>query len=292
MIERVASRTGQTPAAAGQPTRRAKHAGRWAERSLVAVAGLFGLFLALPVVVLVMRAALVGSLASVIASPVVVDALLLSLLTTAISLGATVALGLPLAFVLARRQFRGKGWLEAVVDLPIVLPPSVAGLALLLVFGRRGLFGAPLDVLGLSVPFTTVAVVMAQTFVSAPFFIRSARTGIAGVDRDLEDAARVDGASERELFWSITVPLAGTALAAGLVMSWARSLGEFGATIMFAGNVGGRTQTLPLVVYSQFQGGDLDLSIAAAAILVLAAFGVLVSVRVLHWGRALDVRGG
>ena len=126
---------------------------------------------------------------------------------------------------------------------------------------------------------------------SAPFFVRSARIGIAGVDRDLEDAARVDGASERRVFRRITVPLAGAALAAGLVMSWARSLGEFGATIMFAGNVEGRTQTLPLVVYSEFQGGDLDASIAAAAILVLAAFGVLVAVRVFHWGRVLDVRG-
>ncbi len=181
--------------------------------------------------------------------------------------------------------------LEAIVDLPIVLPPSVAGLALLLVFGRRGLLAAPFEVLGFSVPFTTVAVILAQTFVSAPFFIRSARTGIAGVDRDLEDAARVDGASEAQLFRAITVPLASAALAAGLVMSWARSLGEFGATIMFAGNVEGRTQTLPLVVYSEFQGGDLDASIAAAAILVLAAFGVLVAVRVFHWGRAWDARG-
>ena len=263
----------------------------WGERSLIAVAGLFALFLGLPVLVLVGRAILDGSLVAAVASPVVLDALSLSLVTTAVSLGITVALGLPLAVVLARRRFRGKGLLEAVVDLPIVLPPSVAGLALLLVFGRRGLLGAPFELLGISVPFTTVAVVLAQVFVSAPFFIRSARTGIGAVDRDLEDAARVDGASERQLFRSITVPLAAAALAAGLVMSWARSLGEFGATIMFAGNVEGRTQTLPLVVYGEFQGGSLDASIAAAAILVLAAFGVLVAVRIFHWGRVLDVRG-
>jgi molybdate transport system permease protein len=267
-----------------------RKAGRWGERSLTAVAALVALFLGLPVVTLVARAAFDGSLAAAIASAVVLDALWLSLVTTAISLAITVILGLPFAFVLARRRFRGKGWLEAIVDLPIVLPPSVAGLALLLVFGRRGLLATPLDVLGVSVPFTTVAVILAQTFVSAPFFIRSARTGIAGVDRDLEDAARVDGASERQLFRSITVPLASAALAAGLVMSWARSLGEFGATIMFAGNVEGRTQTLPLVVYGEFQGGNLDASIAAAAILVLAAFGVLVAVRVFHWGRQFDAR--
>src|SRR4029079_15506658 len=175
-------------------------------------------------------------------------------------------------------------------DLPIVLPPSVAGLALLLVFRRRGLLNAPFELLGISLSSPAIAVFLAQTFVSAPFFIRSARTGIAGVDRDLEDAARVDGASERQLFRAITIPLTSAALGAGLVMTWARSLGEFGATIMFAGNVEGRTQTLPLVVYGEFQAGDLDASIAAAAILVLAALGVLFSVRVFHWGRVLDLR--
>jgi molybdate transport system permease protein len=283
-------RTG-APAAVSPARARTRRSSGWGERSIAALAALFALFLGLPIVTLVARAILDGSLATAIASPVVVDALSLSLITTAISLVITVTLGLPLAFVLARRQFRGKGWLEAIVDLPIVLPPSVAGLALLLVFGRRGLLSAPFEVLGIAIPFTTIAVILAQTFVSAPFFIRSARTGIAGVDRDLEDAARVDGASERQLFRAITVPLASAALAAGLVMTWARSLGEFGATIMFAGNVEGRTQTLPLVVYGEFQGGDLDASIAAAAILVIAAFGVLVAVRVFHWGRVLDARG-
>jgi molybdate transport system permease protein len=280
-----------TAAAGGRARSRTRRAGGWGERSLAALAALFALFLGLPIVTLVARAVLDGSLATAITSPVVLDALSLSLVTTAISLVITVCLGLPLAFVLARREFRGKGWLEAIVDLPIVLPPSVAGLALLLVFGRRGLLSAPFEVLGIAIPFTTIAVILAQTFVSAPFFIRSARTGIAAVDRDFEDAARVDGASERQLFRAVTVPLASAALAAGLVMTWARSLGEFGATIMFAGNVEGRTQTLPLVVYGEFQGGDLDASIAAAAILVLAAFGVLVAVRVFHWGRVLDARG-
>jgi molybdate transport system permease protein len=255
------------------------------------VGGLFALFLGLPVLALVVRAVLDGSLREALTTQVVLDALVLSLVTTSISLAITLALGLPLAFVLARRTFRGKSILEAVVDLPIVLPPSVAGLALLLVFGRRGLLSAPFELLGISVPFTTIAVILAMTFVSAPFFIRSARNGIAGVDGDLEDAARVDGASEKQLFRSITIPLARAALAAGLVMTWARSLGEFGATIMFAGNIQGRTQTLPLVVYSEFQGGDLDASIAAAAILVLAAFGVLVAVRVFRWGRIVEARG-
>jgi molybdate transport system permease protein len=283
----------EEPAGASGAARRTsrRRSSGWGQRSIAALAALFALFLGLPIVTLVARAMFDGSLATAVASPVVLDALLLSLVTTAISLVITVTLGLPLAVVLARREFRGKGWLEAIVDLPIVLPPSVAGLALLLVFGRRGLLSAPFEVLGIAIPFTTIAVILAQTFVSAPFFIRSARNGIAGVERDLEDAARVDGASERQLFRAITVPLASAALAAGLVMTWARSLGEFGATIMFAGNVEGRTQTLPLVVYGEFQSGDLDASVAAAAILVIAAFGVLVAVRVFHWGRVLDARG-
>ena len=259
--------------------------GGWTVRLM---AGLTLLFLGLPVVVLILRSVTDGSLTDALTTPVVLDALLLSLATTSISVVLTAAFGLPVAWLLARRTFRGSWIVETIVDLPIVLPPAVAGLGLLLVFGRRGLIGEPL---GVGIPFTTLAVILAQVFVSAPFFIRSARTGIAAVDRDLEAAARVDGASEFQLFRHITMPLAATALAAGLVMAWARALGEFGATIMFAGNIEGRTQTLPLVVYGEFQASDVDASIAAAAILVLAAFGVLVAVRVLHWGRALDARG-
>ena len=258
--------------------------------AVTGLVGLLVLFLGLPVAVLVVRAVAGGALVAALGDQVVLEALSLSLGTTAVSLALTVGLGTPFAYVLARRRFRGSALLETVVDLPIVLPPSVAGLALLLVFGRRGLVGSSLEVIGLTIPFTTVAVILAQVFVAAPFFVRSARAGFAAVDRDLEDAARVDGAAERQVFRWITVPLARSALAAGLVMSWARALGEFGATIMFAGNIAGRTQTLPLVVYGEFGGGNLDASIAAAAILVLAALGVLIAVRLLRWGRALDLR--
>ncbi|MGH2512884.1 MAG: ABC transporter permease [Candidatus Limnocylindrales bacterium] len=269
-------------------TRRATDSGLPPRGSaLYLVAGFLGLCLGLPVAVIVGRALLDGSLVRAAGERVVIDALSLSVGTTAVSLVITVLFGLPLGFLLARRTFPGRTILEAVIDLPIVLPPSVAGLALLLTLGREGFVGKPLSALGIELPFTTAAVILAQAFVSAPFFIRSARLGFASVDRHLEDAARVDGATELQLFRSITLPLAGSALAAGLVMSWARSLGEFGATIMFAGNVEGRTQTLPLVVYGAFQGGDLDGSVAAAAILVLAAIGVLVAVRVFGWGRAL-----
>ena len=282
---------GRAPARASGGARRPGRGASWGEWTLRGLAALFALFLGLPVVALLARSLLDGSLREIAGSPAVLAALGLSLATTAVSLVITVVFGLPLAFVLARRTFRGKWLVEALVDLPIVLPPSVAGLALLLVLGRRGVIGSQLEAWGLDIAFTVVAVVIAQVFVSAPFFVRAARTGLAGVDRDLEDAARVDGASERHLFRRITVPLSGAALAAGLVMSWARALGEFGATIMFAGSIQGRTQTLPLVVYAEFQAGDLDASIAAAAMLVLAALGVLVAARVLHWGGALDARG-
>ncbi len=285
--------TQTTSAASARPpatTSRARGGRLEASGSVTAFAVAAAAVLGLPVAALLARSLLDGSLAAVAGMRVVMDALALSLTTTAISLVLMVALGTPLALLLARRRFRGALLLETVIDLPIVLPPSVAGLALLLLLGRSGLLGGPLRALGVELPFTTAAVVVAQWFVAAPFFIRSARTGFAAVDHDLEDAARVDGASERQLFLHVTVPLAGSALTAGLVMAWARALGEFGATIMFAGNVEGHTQTLPLVVYGEFQAGSLDTSVAAASMLVLAAFGVLVAVRLLHWGRVLDLR--
>jgi molybdate transport system permease protein len=253
------------------------------------VSAVFLLFLALPVAAILARPVASGAIGAALTSGAVIDALVLSLATTAVSLVLAVALGTPLAWLLARRPFRGNGLVDALVDLPIVLPPAVAGLGLLLVFGRRGFLGGPLDAAGLAIPFTTVAVVLAQAFVAAPFFVRAARAGFASIDRDLEDSARVDGAGELAVFRLVTVPLAAAALGAGVVMTWARALGEFGATIMFAGNVAGRTQTLPLAVYSEFQS-DLEVSIAAAAILVLAAFGVLAAVRIFHWRRAIDLR--
>ena len=245
----------------------------------------------MPVLVLLARAVATGSVLAALTDPAVVDALVLSTVTTSICVVLVLVLGIPLALLLARSHFRGSALLETIVDLPIVLPPSVAGIALLLVLGRRGLFGDPLAALGLTLPFTTAAVVLAQFFVAAPFFIRSARAGLAGVEREIEDAARVDGAAERQVFRYVTAQLAAPALAAGLVTAWARALGEFGATIIFAGSIEGRTQTLPLVVYGEFQSSNLDASIAASAVLVIAALIALLLVRGLHWSRALDVRG-
>lgn len=261
--------------------------GRAARIGTGALAAIALLLLALPVAALLVRGLLGGALRDAPAGALL-DALLLSLIVSFIAVIVVVVLGSPLAWVLARRSFRGKAIAETLVDLPIVLPPTVAGLALLLAFGRRGVAGPALEVVGLSIPFTTLAVVVAQVFVSAPFYIRAARAGLQGVDRDLEEAGAVDGASGAQVVRRITIPLAAPALAAGLVLSWARALGEFGATIMFAGNIAGRTRTLPLLVYAEFQD-TLDAAIAAATVLVIAAIGVLFAVRLTHWRAVLGV---
>jgi len=249
---------------------------------VIALAALGLGFLALPIVALLIRAIESGALMSALAGRAVLDALILSLSSTAVSLVIVILVGTPLAFVLARTTFRGKALAEALVDLPIVLPPSVAGLALLFAYGRNGIVGESLEVLGITLPFTTLAVIVAQVFVASPFYIRAARSGFRSVTPEVEEAARVDGASENAVLGRITLPLAGPALGAGLVLAWARALGEFGATILFAGNIEGRTQTLPLLVYSEFQD-SLDAAMAAATILVLAALGVLIAVRLMRW---------
>ena len=232
------------------------------------------LFLGLPVATLVARSVVEGALREAAASEAVLAALWLSLATSAASLVLTVLLGLPLALVLARRRFRGRWLAEAIVDLPIVLPPSVAGLALLLVFGRRGLLGEPLGILQqLEIPFTTIAVVLAQTFVAAPFFVRSARTGLASVDRDLEDAARVDGATEPQLFRAVTLPLARDGdCSESLVMSSAPGPRRVrGDDHVRRQHRGADPDPAAGRLHGGFQAGNLETSIAAAAILVLAA---------------------
>ena len=259
-------------------------------RLATSVAAVALVFLAMPVVALLVRALGSEALGQALTERSVIDALLLSLSTTAISLAIVVGLGLPLGLVLARRSFRGKPLAEAIVDLPIVLPPSVAGLALLFAFGRNGIAGDTLELLGISIPFTTLAVIMAQVFVSMPFFVRAARAGFVSVEREVEEAARVDGAHEAAVMRRVTLPLAAPAIGAGLVLAWARAMGEFGATILFAGNIEGRTQTLPLLVYSEFQSG-VSAATAAASILVIAALGVLVAVRVLRWPSGLGWSG-
>lgn len=202
------------------------------------------------------------------------EAILLSLLTTLTSAALIALLGTPLAYILARWRFPWRTALIVLVELPIVLPPAVAGLALLLTFGRRGPFGPLLEGLGISLPFSTAAVVLAQTFVAAPYFIRSAQVGFQGVSPEIEAAARVDGAAGLTLLRHVTLPLASHALGSGLVLSWARALGEFGATILFAGSLSGRTQTMPLLVYGVFER-NIDAAIWTGLLLLGMALAAL-----------------
>jgi molybdate transport system permease protein len=230
-------------------------------------------YLLFPLLAMILRVNPSALLAN-ITNPEVGQAIWLSMLTTVCSTGLGLAFGTPLAYLLARRRFRGRSLLDTLVELPMVLPPSVAGIALLIAFGRRGMIGAWLSDAGVSIAFTTLAVVLAQTFVAAPFYIKTAVAGFAGVERELEQAAMIDGAAPAQVFAWITLPLAWPVLLGGLVMSWARALGEFGATILFAGNFPGRTQTMPLAIYLGFEQ-DIDLSLTLALILLGVSFLVL-----------------
>lgn len=242
--------------------------------SLLAIVAV--VFLTLPIVALVIRS-LESRAWEGMPGSAVPDAIWLSFVTTIFTILATIIFGTPLAYVLARRTFPLKRLVNVLVELPIVLPPAVAGLALLITFGRRGLVGPILLDFGISLPFTIYAVVMAQTFVAAPFFIRTAQIGFQGVSREVEEAAQVDGAGGWCLFWYVTLPLSGRVLAAGLILCWARALGEFGATILFAGSLQGRTQTMPLLIYNVIER-NINAAIWTGLILIaLALMALLLS---------------
>ncbi|HUF52486.1 MAG TPA: ABC transporter permease [Dehalococcoidia bacterium] len=269
-------------------TSRAYSAQRAGEVMLAAIAcAVVFLFLVLPVAAILEKAAHTDFFDEVTSSAVT-DALRLSMVTTTMSLGLVVLFGTPLAYVMARTRFPGHAVVDTLIDLPIVLPPAVGGLGLLMVFGRRGWLGEPLDDLGVQVAFTTTAVVMAQTFVASPFYIRSARAGFEAAGQELEDVARTLGSSRSGAFLRVAVPVAMPALTAGAVMAWARALGEFGATIMFAGSIEGRTQTVPLAIYRQFETG-IEAPLALSAVLVVVSFSVLLAFRLLTRRAALTL---
>lgn len=235
------------------------------------------LLLGLPSLVLLARAlnpALIDSLVN----PTVTEALRLSLITTGLSLLLIMVLGTPVAYLLVRYRFPGHRLLDTLLDLPLVLPPTVAGVALLLTFGRRGFVGSYLSDAGVNLAFTTIAVVLAQMFVAAPLFIRAMKAGFSSVPERTEAAALTLGAGRWRTFWRITLPLTVPAFIEGSVLAWARALGEFGATIVFAGSLAGRTQTMPLAIYAALES-DLDAAITLAAILTLSAFALLLIFR-------------
>lgn len=209
------------------------------------------------------------------------EAMTLSLLTTAAAMAIVLITGIPLAYILARRRFPGSRVIDTLVDLPIVLPPAVAGIAMLVAFGRNGMVGRWLATMGVTVGFTTTAVVLAQVFVAAPFFVRAAKSGFQRVDLDLEEAAADLGSTPLRTLRTVTLPMALPSLLAGAVLAWARALGEFGATIMFAGNFPGVTQTMPLAIYARFGAGDLTSALILSLVLLVASVIVLFGLRLL-----------
>lgn len=234
-----------------------------------ALSGLLVALLALPLIALALSAT-PDAMRAGLDSPLFWPAMALSLRTTAISLALTVLCGTPLAWWLATRETRAARLVELVVELPIVLPPAVIGVALLQTFGRRGLLGRGLDAVGIGIPFTEAAVVIAQVVVAAPFFVQAGANAFREIDPDLMVVARTLGASPAGAFFRVAVPVALPGLIVGASLAWARALGEFGATLLFAGNLTGETQTLPLAIFSALEA---DVRVALVFALVLAAVG-------------------
>jgi molybdate transport system permease protein len=238
-------------------------------------------FLVLPVASIFLRVP-PGDLIGALGHRVTRDALLVSLKTSAIAHAAVLAIGTPAAYLLARRRFPGRGLVLTLVELPLVLPPAVAGIALFAAFGRAGLLGDELDALGVQIPFTQAAVVLAVAFVESPFYLRGAIAAFEAVDADLLAAARTLGAGPGRVFARVALPLAAGGLGAASALALARGLGEFGATIVFAGSLQGVTQTLPLAIYAQFEA-DFDVALAIGVLFVLLGAAILLVLKAVPW---------
>jgi molybdate transport system permease protein len=244
-------------------------------------------FLVLPVVAIFLRVP-PADLLHALGRDVTREALLVSLKTSAIAHAAVLLFGTPAAWVLARKRFRGRGLVLALIELPLVLPPAVAGIALLAAFGRAGLLGDELDALGIQIPFTQTAVVLAVAFVESPFYLRGAIAAFEALDGSLLDAARTLGASPARVFARIGLPLAAGGLGAASALALARGLGEFGATIIFAGSLQGVTQTLPLAIYAQFEQ-DFDTALAISALFILIGAVLLIALKLYPWFRFVSI---
>jgi molybdate transport system permease protein len=236
-------------------------------------------FLLLPIVAIFAHTS-PGNLVSQLSNPVVTDALVVTLETSAIAQALVLLLGTPTAYLLATRRFAGRSLLVTLVELPLVLPPAVAGLGLLAAFGRTGLLGSSLDALGISIPFTQTAVILAVAFVASPLYVRQAIAAFEAVDPNMVAASRTLGAGSTRTFFRVVLPLARGGLAAGFALALARGLGEFGATIMFAGSLQGVTQTLPLAIYAEFDR-NFDATLAMGALLVIISAALLLALKLI-----------
>ncbi len=224
-----------------------------------------------------------GELIDSLGSDVAQDALWLSLKTTVAALAIIVVVGTPAAYLLATRDFRGKAIVTTAIELPLVLPPAVAGIGLLAAFGPSGIFGSALEDAGIHLVLETAGVIVALTFVAAPFYLRQAQAAFEAVDPDLTAAARTLGAGEARAFWRVAIPCAGAGISTGMALAWGRALGEFGATLMFAGSFQGITQTAPLAIFATF-ARDFPAALALSAVLVAVSGALLLAVKLL--GRA------
>ncbi|MCC6236128.1 MAG: molybdate ABC transporter permease subunit [Dehalococcoidia bacterium] len=241
---------------------------------------LFGAFVLVPLIALAIRGWQDGQVMERLLSPFVLHALRLSVVTSTLTLVLALVFGVPAAYLLARGRFRGRQLLTILVELPMVLPPTVAGVALLVAFGRRGAIGAALVEMGIEVSFTTTAVILAQLFVSAPFLVRSLQAGFEAIDPTYEQVSATLGVSELRTFLRVTLPLARPALLSGAVLCWTRALSELGATLIFAGNFEGRTQTMPLAIITAFESSaGLSGAIAISLVLLVVASILLVVAR-------------
>ena len=243
------------------------------------------LFLTLPVVAIFVDSS-PADLIDSLGEPGALDALWLSLKATAASLAIILVVGTPAAYLLATRSFRGKAAVVTLIELPLVLPPAVAGIALLAAVGPSGILGGAIDAAGIELSLTTAGVVVALTFVASPFYVRQAMAAFAAVDRTLLDASRTLGASEARGFLRVMIPVAVPGLMAGTALATGRALGEFGATLMFAGSFQGITQTVPLAIYDRFST-DFDSALALSAVLVAVSGAILLSVKLVQGGEAL-----
>jgi len=244
-------------------------------------------FLVLPVIAIFVRVP-PGDLIGALGHSVTRDALIVSLKTSAIAHAAVLVIGTPAAWVLARNRFPGRGLILTLVELPLVLPPAVAGIALFAAFGRAGLLGDELNAFGVQIPFTQAAVVLAVAFVESPFYVRGAIAAFEALDSSLLDAARTLGASPARVFARVALPLAAGGLAAASALALARGLGEFGATIIFAGSLQGVTQTLPLAIYAQFEQ-DFDTALAVSALFIVVGALLLVALKLYPWFRLVSI---
>ena len=241
----------------------------------ISVTLLYVLFIGLPVVAILVKAAQQKGLFASFLSDTTIQALQLSLVTSIISIVIVVIIGTPFALLLARKDSLVLKFIDSLVELPIILPPIVAGVAMLMAFGRQGILGPVLSSVGITLPFTTGAVICAQIFVAAPFYIRAAKLGFQSVSTDYEDVSQTLGVSPWQTFWKLTIPLASPSILSGLALAWARAISEFGATIMFAGNLTGKTQTMPLAILTAMES-DIGASLALSVILLLASIVVLI----------------